>query len=143
MKIKNIKSNRGISMVDVVAAILILSMFVGVIGNLYYNILYQSNLIRYNAIAVYYSIKIAEDIDKMAYNEVTEDLNETLKEKYSIPDFITMKLYVEDYKKDDPTKQDIIKTVRIEAQYKCFEDTRTYKISKLKISEKGVTSESE
>ena len=39
-------------------------MFTGVVGNLYYLIAKNNNLIKYNTVAVYNAIKIAEDIEE-------------------------------------------------------------------------------
>ena len=46
---KNIKSNRGVSITDVVIALIILTIFTGVIGNLIYQIAYNNAALRVNA----------------------------------------------------------------------------------------------
>lgn len=133
MKKSNIKSNKAVSLIDVIIAMLILSLFVGVVGNLYYLILKNNNLIRYDTIAVYYAIKIAEDIDKMSYEEVTSTLNNNVSEKYSLPENITGLIEIENY--NNSTKQDIIKKVKITIKYNFLEEERKYEIKKLKIKE--------
>lgn len=130
-----IKQNKGISMVDLIIAMVLLSLFVGVIGNLYYQIVLQNNMLRMNAVAVYYAVKVAEGIDKMPYEEVTNELNDTLKQEYEIPDIITIHIEVENYNETDPSKEDIIRTVKIQTKYICFEKEQTYTIEKLKIKE--------
>lgn len=135
MKEKDLKANKGISMMDIVVAISILTLFVGVIGNLYYQVGLQSNMIHLNAIAVYYSIKIAENIDKIPYEQVTNDLNNTLKETYNINDSFNASIHVENYNKDDSSQKDILKIVTIKIEYKCFQETRAYELKKLKIKE--------
>lgn len=135
MNKKNLKKNNGISMMDVILAIIILCIFVGVIGNLYYQIILNNNLIRLNAIAVYYAVKIAEDTDKMTYDEVNNDLNQNLKTKYDIPNLLNITVDVQNYNKNDSTKQDIIKILTINVEYKCFEESRFYELKKLKIKE--------
>ena len=124
MKIKKLKSNRGISIADIVIAMLILCMFVGVIGNLYYQIAFQSDIIRYNAIATYYTVKIAEETDRIPYEEVTNDLNNTLREDYEIPDSFNITVDVENYNKNDNSKLDIIKIVTIQAEYEVLGSTQ-------------------
>lgn len=136
MKIKKLKTNQGISMVDVIIAIIILCMFVGVIGNLYYEIALESNMIKYNSIASYYTVKIAENIDRMPYESVTNNLNTTLKEDYSFPDLYNITIDVKNYNEDDTSKKDIIKIVTIRAEYQVFNDERSYQIKKIKIKEK-------
>lgn len=135
MKTNKLKANNGISMADVVIAIVILSMFVGVIGNLYYQISLQSNKIRYNAIAVYYTLKVAEYTDQILYEEVDSSLNNTLKEYFQIPDSFDVTIDVENYNKNDASKEDIIKIVTINTQYDILGEKQEYKIKKLKIKE--------
>lgn len=132
---QGLKANKGLSTLDIVIAMVVLSLFVGVIGNLYYQIALQNNLIRVNAIAVYYVVKIAEDIDKMPYEYVTNSLGNNLAENYGVPDILTVNIDVEDYNKNDPSKEDIVKTVTIRAEYSCFGDYRFYEVKKLKIKE--------
>lgn len=136
MNKKILKANNGISMTDVIIAIIILCMFVGVIGNLYYQISLQSNFIRLNTMAVYYTVKIAEDIDKMPYEEVTNDLNTNIKTTYQIPDLFNATIEVQNYNEIDTTKEDIIKIVTIKIEYEFNKQTKYYEIEKLKIKEK-------
>ena len=135
MKKGKLRSNKGISIADVIIAMLILSMFVGIIGSLYYKILYNSNLIRMNALAVHYSVKIAEEIDKMSYEEVEDTLNSSIKSKYSIPDDFTVQIKVKKYNETDPTKRDILKIVTIETDYQCLNEAKSYELMKLKVKE--------
>ena len=52
-------------MTDVVIGMLILIIFTGILTSSFYKIYSYNLLIRMNAIAVDYTIKILEDIDKM------------------------------------------------------------------------------
>ena len=135
MEKTSLKQNKGMTMTDVIAAIIILCLFTGIIGNLYYQIVFNSNMIKLNSTAVYYVVKISEEIDKISYEEVTRELANTLKEKYSIPDSYVITINVENYNKDDPSKEDIIKIVTIKAEYECFKEQKQYEIKKRKIKE--------
>lgn len=136
MEKEKIKSNKAMTMADIIIAIFILTMFVGVIGSLYYQIVLNSNLVRMNAFAVYYSIKIAENIDKMSYEKVTNDLNTTVKSDYAIPDAYQVEIQVNPSQKKDATQEeDIIKIVTIKITYQCLDETRDYEIKKLKVKE--------
>lgn len=135
MKKLKLKSNKGVSTVDVVTAVIILSLFVGIIGNLYYQIAKNNAMIRSNTIAVYYAIKIAEDIDKMSYENVENNLNENINKNYGLPENFDAKINIENYNKDDSSKQDIIKKVNITINYTFLKEERNYKIDKLKIKE--------
>lgn len=135
MKNINLKANSGVTATDTIVAIIILSLFVGIIGNLFYEIAKNSNMVRYNTIAVYYAIKIAEDIDKMVYEDVTNNLNSDLTTEYQLPAGFTGKVEVENYNQNDTTKQDIIKKVKITINYTFLKEERNYQIEKLKIKE--------
>ena len=135
MKKVKLKSNRGVTITDVVVAVIILSVFTGVVGNLYYLIAKNNNLIKYNTVAVYNAIKIAEDIDKISYDEVTEDLNTNIKDRYNIPEGFSAQVKVVKYSDEDSTKQDIIKRVNITIKYKFLKEDKTYNLEKLKIKE--------
>lgn len=135
MKKLKLKSNNGVSTIDVVTAVTILSLFVGIIGNLYYQIVKNNAMIRSNTIAVYYAIKIAEDIDKMSYENVDNNLNENINQNYGLPENFDAKINVEKYNQDDSSKQDIIKKVNITINYTFLKEERNYKIDKLKIKE--------
>ncbi len=133
---KNIKSNRGVSITDVVIALIILTIFTGVIGNLIYQIAYNNAALRVNAIAADYAVKESEYIDKIAYEDVqTSNEKITKINGEDVLDAFTVKLDVEDYKGNDETKQDIIKKVTITVNYNILKDEKSYKIEKLKIKE--------
>lgn len=135
MKKIKFKSNNGVTTMDIAIAITILSLFVGVIGNFYYQIVKNNNMIRFNTMAVYYAIKIAEDIDKVAYEDVNDDFKENLNVKYGLPENFNATLDIENYNENDSSKQDIIKKVNITIKYTFLKEERSYKIEKLKIKE--------
>ena len=132
---KKIKSNKGVTMTDVVIGMLILIIFTGILTSSFYKIYSYNLLIRMNAIAVDYTIKILEDIDKMKYDEVTEELNNTLISNYNIVDKYKVSVKIENYNKDDNTKEDIIKIVTVDVKYNLNGDEKSYSVSKLKIKE--------
>lgn len=133
---KNIKSNRGVSITDLVIALIILSVFAGVIGNLLYQLAYNNASLRMSAIAADYAVKEAEYIDKIAYEDV-QTLNEKITQinGEDVLEAFTIKLYVENYNNADETKKDIIKKVTITVNYNILKDEKSYKIEKLKIKE--------
>ena len=136
MKTIKLNSNKGVTIPDVIIAMIILSLFVGVISSLFYQIVSHNNAIRYNAVAVNYAVKIAEDIDKMTYEEVVEeDLNESLQETYGYGDNIQIDIQVEKYSDEDASKKDLIKIVTITVQYEYMNSNQSYELKKLKIKE--------
>ena len=132
------KNNKGVTLVDVIIAITVLSLFVGVVGSFYYEIAYYNSFIKLNASASYYAVKVAEDIDKLDYSLVNNSLNQTLIPSYEVPDIYTITVSVEDYNKTEGNegKEDIIKIATIDVQYQCYNSNVVYKIKKLKYKER-------
>lgn len=138
MNIKVLKKQDGMTIQDLVIAIIILCLFVGVIGSLFYRIIINSAFIKLNAIAVEYAVKVAEEVDKLPYEEI-DNLNFGTKMdtdyKKSFPDIFQLEVNVENYNEIDPSKADIIKIVTIKVTYEMFEEEKSYEIKKLKIKE--------
>lgn len=132
---EKLKSNKGISMADVIIAMLILIILSGVIGNILYQIAYDNTALRMNAIATDYAVKVAEYIDKIPYENVTNEMQITEINGETIIDKFTVSVEVENYNQDDLAKEDIIKKVTITVNYNILKETKTYKIQKLKIKE--------
>ncbi len=132
---EKIKSNRAATMSDVIIGLLIMIIFTGILTNSFYRIYKHNISIRMNAIAVDYAVKILEDIDKISYEEVNTNLSSTLKEKYNMNNNYTAHLEIENYNKEDKTKEDIIKILTLTINYNTLNEKQTYKVRKLKIKE--------
>ena len=132
---KRIKENKAATMSDVVIGMLILIMFTGILTTSFYKI-YSNNIsIRMNALAVDYAIKILEDIDRMPYEEVNNNLNDNISQNYGIKEGYQATLDIQNYNKDDETKEDIIKIVTLTISYKSINNDENYTVQKLKIKE--------
>lgn len=129
------KSNKAATIADVVVGILIMIIFTGILTNSFYRIYKHNISIRMNAIAIDYAVKILEYTDKISYEEVNNSLNNLLKEKYNMNDNYIAYLEVENYNKDNETKEDIIKIVTLTINYNVLNENQTYKVKKLKIKE--------
>ena len=92
-----IKQNKGITGVDLAISICVIVIFVGLISSLFYNIYSHSTAVRLNALAVDYAIKIAEETDILNYEDVDNNLNDTLRSKFDIPDAYNTSISVEKY----------------------------------------------
>lgn len=137
MKIlEKIKSDNASTMTDVTVGILILIIFTGILTSSFYNIYKHNISIRMDAIANDYAIKILEDIDRMKYDEVSNELNNVLVEKYSIDQKYNATLEIKNYNEEDNTKEDIIKIVKLTIKYKLNDEDKVYTIEKLKIKER-------
>ena len=82
---KLIKSNKGFTMQDLIIAMLIITIFVGLVSSLMYSVYYINIKTDLTSQMSTYAVQILEDIDKIAYEEVTPSLASTYKEKFSIP----------------------------------------------------------
>lgn len=136
MKFNKIKSTRGVSIADIVIAIMVLAIFVGTIGTLISKVVRNNNLIYLNAIATDYTIKISEYIDKIAYSEVNEELKDSVIEKFDILEQFTPNITIENYSDLEEGKEDIIKIVTITMDYSYLGEDLSYQIKKIKVKEK-------
>lgn len=132
MKKLDFNNNKGISMTDIVIAVIILTMFASIIVSFYYKIVYYNSSIKMNAKAVSYAITIAEDIDKILYEDVETHL---LKDKYKFEDRFQAEVTVKKYKDINPSVEDIIKIVTITINYEFLDENKIYKIEKIKVKE--------
>ena len=136
MKFRNIiKSNKGVTGTDIVVAILVIMILSGVVANMFYQLYYNTSMIKLNAMAVNYAVNILEYTDKLSYADVNEELNQILKEVYDIPDNFDIVLDVEKYSDINPAKKDIIKILTLNINYTLSGNTENLTIKKLKIKE--------
>ena len=130
-----LKQNKAATMMDVIIGLLIIIIFTSILTSSFYTIYRHNISIRMNAVAVDYSIKILENIDRMTYEEVTNDINNTLTTNYNINENYQIIVDVENYNKNDETKEDIIKIITLTVKYTVFGEEQEYSIKKLKIKE--------
>lgn len=131
--INKFKLNKGATLSDIVIAIIIMIILGATVISMFYKLYYNTVMIRLNAIAVNYAVSILEDIDKLSYDEVTEDVN--FKGKFNIPNNFRIILEVKKYNEENPEKEDIIKIVKLTIKYRMQDDEEELTISKLKIKE--------
>ena len=138
----NFRKQKGVTLTDIATAVIIFTLFVGTVGNIYYSIAYNNEMIELNALATYYCVKIAEGVHLDEYSTIQDMTNQQLKQKYNEedlpwPDDMNITLSVKNYNDDDATKEDIIKIVTIQAKYKTFDGKEeTYEIVETKIRER-------
>ena len=148
MKIIKLKQNKGISITDITIAVVILLMFIGIIGQTF-NLIASNNLkMRANAIAMYYIVKLAEDIDKMPYDDVTQEYLEEIladKDEYDYSDDYEINVEIDNYKEmknggnlEGPIQEDVIKIITIKAKYEVYNKEQTINVKKLKIKEQSI-----
>ena len=143
-KIK-LKNNKGFTTVDISISIIIIILFVSIISTAYYN--YYISITRKNreAQAINTIIDIIESIEKMNYEEITQDeiskLIEELKNgkitnygnKITIPNGYEVTVIIEKYNETlhNEDKKDLIKKINVKIEYQVGNKTEKIEINKL------------
>ncbi len=131
----NIKSKKGFTLQDLVAAIIIFLIFTSTIVGLMSLAYQMSYKIRLTENATSYAIQIMEDIDKIAYEEVNSSLTETYyKEKFQIPGGYHIHLDINETALGT-VKYDIVKEVKLTISYTLYGDDEEIVIDRYKIRE--------
>ncbi len=130
----NIKSNSGFTMTDLVVALIIFLIFSGLVVTAFYSSYVVNSKTKITASATNYSIQILEDIDKITYDEVQNGMENTYRQKFSIPDGYSLKMKVTNYNEGND-KEDLIKNVELTIEYKIAGDNEKIVINKIKVKE--------
>lgn len=134
MKKINFKSNSGFTMTDLVTALIIFSIFTGIIGTLMYNSFKTNLQVKMAGTAANYAIQILEDIDKISYDKVINGMESSYKSKFSIPNGFDLSIEVSNYN-EGTDKEDLIKKVKLTITYSLAENSENLVIERLKIKE--------
>lgn len=128
--VKKLKSNKGFTMQDVIVGIVILTIFAGTIAGSYlaiYKIQVQTQL---TAVATLYGIQILENIDRIAYEDVKNGMEDSYKQAYGISDKMGLKIEVSQH--DDENN---LKRIKLTLTYQIAGNTEELVLEKLKIKE--------
>jgi len=133
------KENKGIVVADALIAILIMSIFIGVISTLCYNIYISASFTKRNGIATNYGINIMEYIEKLPYDDVTE---------YNLVQYINtledasigndtpyrIGINIQNYNETPGNigKKDLIKIIKVEIKYNLGDSEKIIKFEKIK-----------
>lgn len=121
-------------MTDLAVAIVVFTIFAGVIGTLFYSSFKVNVQTKLSGSAVNYAIQILEDIDKLTYEQVTNGMEQQYMTKFSIPSGYQLLLEVSNYNEGND-KEDLIKKVKLTISYGLTGETENIVIEKLKIKE--------
>lgn len=141
----NLKNQKGITGVDIAAAICILSIFTGILATLFYNIAVTNESVRRNATANRYIVAVIEEIQLSNYNDVTNDYVDSIiatMEK-DFPGYTCVRAgenpekplennSIINYKDTHPSAQDVIKKIRLMVTYSIGERIENVQITTLK-----------
>ncbi len=132
---KKIKRNEGFSLADLAIAIIVISIFTGVIASLYIQISYNTAITRMQSVAYNYAIQALELADKLDYSKVDNSLNNSLHQTLNLKEGFDINMDVEKYASSNSGKKDIIKTVNVTVSYNLKNENFTINLAKLKIRE--------
>ena len=128
--VKNLKSNKGFTMQDVIIAIAILTLFAGTIAGSYLAIYKIQAETQITAVATLYGIQILENIDRIAYEDVKNGMEDTYKQAYGISDQMDLRIEVSQY-----NSENTIKMVKLTLSYQVAGNTEDLVLEKLKVKE--------
>ena len=123
----NVKSNKGFLMSDVIIAVIIISIFAGVIGTSMVNTYKMQAETRIMTKVGLYAVEILEKIDEVDYDEVTDTMDLS---QINIPGNIRVKLKVLQEKPDNG-----IKNVKLDIKYKFKDKINNLLFEKIKVKE--------
>ena len=114
---KILKEEAGIVSADAVIAILVITLFIGLIATVSYNIYLASTSTKRNAEATQYMINFFEKVDGMNYNGVDQVAVDSIISELDAPEGYTITSEVGNPLIEQQT-QDLIKTVKLIIEYK-------------------------
>ena len=134
----NIKGNNGITGIDLVVAIIIITIFIGLLTSLMVGLYKQATDIQKSANAMSYATQILEKVDEKTFEEV-KDLNfvENLKNsgEITIPEGYTVTYEVSDLPDVASEVNEVMQKVKVRIDYKILNEEKSMFLMKLKIKE--------
>ena len=124
----SIKGNRGFTTADIVVAIVVMMIFVGMIATLFYNFYLSTTAKNRNAMATNYIVDVIEEIKAMNYDEVQKDTQDSnsinnliqqLEATKQIPKeyIITGEIQKYNETEGNTDKKDLVKILTIRVEY--------------------------
>lgn len=140
----SIKENRGFTTADIVVAIVVMMIFVGMIATLFYNFYLSTTAKNRNAMATNYIVDVIEEIKAMNYDEVQKDTQDSnsinnliqqLEATKQIPKeyIITGEIQKYNETEGNTDKKDLVKILTIRVEYSLGKKTEKIEISTLLI----------
>ena len=130
-----IKSEKGITGIDITVSILVIAIFISLIGTLIFNINAQSASIERRTEATYQAVNLIEEMKGKTIEEL-EALTEAEKSGYIGGTSYTKQIEVVDYKdlteenkEDDTIQSGILKKVTVRVMYKDGKNTEEISLS--------------
>lgn len=127
---KKLKSNKGFTMQDVIIGMIILTMFAGTIAGSYLAIYKIQAETQMTAVITLYGTQILENMDRIAYEDVKNGMEDTYKQIYGISEKVDLKIEVTQY-----DKEDTLKKIKLTFNYEIAGNKEELVLEKLKVKE--------
>ena len=137
----NLKSEKGLSGVDMTVGIIIFLIGTAVIFNMYVILFSMSSKIKVNQVIVGYITEICEEIDFESYDEITEARVQDIIEAANIPTQYQVSASIRKYQDEAREAtgvdvEDLVKRVNINVRYSIDGQNRDYTVGKIKVKER-------
>lgn len=129
-----LRSNKGFTMQDLIIAIIIFTIFAGTICSLFVIIFNTQADTQVDEIAALYAVQIAEYIDRIDYDRVTNEISSVITKELDISENYTLNIDVSEYRPQNETET-YMKIVKIILTYNFKQEDKNLTIEKLKIKE--------
>lgn len=136
-KLLDIKSNKGFTATDIVVAVIIIILFVGLITTVFYNYYLSTAAKNRNAMATNCLIDVIENLKQINYDninaETVDSLLEQLIEDGSIPKGYTVSAQIQKYNETEGNtdKLDLIKILKVKIEYTVSNKKEEFEMSTL------------
>ena len=135
---KVILSERAVTGTDIVVAMVIFVMFIGLFSTTFIKVYKASTFATASSNAIGYISQILEQVEAIPYDGITNGTNDELAEyikELKIPEMYKVSVDVTKYNQTagNTSKQDIIKIVKVKIDYSLQEQNENIEIKKLKV----------
>ena len=129
------KREKGFTGVDLTIAIAVIIMFTTLISIIFVNIYMNSTSTSRGAMATTYATQIIENIEKLYYNEVTDEQINDIINNMNIPSGYDVTFNLENYKETNYKEEDLIKIVTVNIKYMVGKKEEQVEFQKIKAKE--------
>ena len=133
---RTLKKNDGITGMDLVISVIVLTLFIGILTSLMGNLYKTSIEIQTSAVAMAYATAVSEKIDEKSFEEVNSNTNFVdylvnngeieIDEKYTVTVIVSPV---------DGVDQNYVKNIKVVVTYKPLKEAKVISFTKLKIKE--------
>lgn len=135
---EKLKSNKGFTIQDLIFALMIIMIFVGVIGSLFVSVYTVKADTKVDSLATIYAIKMLEYMDKVTYDKVSEEnksrLISEMRRTFNIPISYKISLDITKYK-PSWDNEDYVRIIKLRMDYTFNNKDRQFVFDTIKVKE--------